>query len=233
MESTKQPTQFAQKISIEEYNRQKDDYTKKALANLNQVLQQQQFSAAKNRYKGGPLVSDSNTGNVSDYSGDFDNSDENVNLEEDVDNTVKRDDIPKIVVQQFVGHREGKAKGAKKTIKQSSSEKDATVDGNLVVSLIEQHDGDLRMIAELKKLNRELDEQINSLDRKLHFMKLELGNCQVDLDTANNDIKVLKHEVATYKNENKIMKDELKHYKMFVTFMKFICTVLFLMVFLY
>ena len=228
MESTEQPTQFAQKISIEEYNRQKDDYTKKALANLNQVLQQQQFSAAKNRYKGGPLEGSLLTENINDNTKNFDDSEESDNEIEEID---KRDDIPKIVVQQFVGHRKEKAKGAKK--QQSCGEKDAPVDGNLVVSLIEQHDENLRIIAALKKMNREQDEQINSLDRKLHFMKLELGNCQVDLDTANNDIKVLKHEVATYKNENKIMKDDLKHYKMFVTFMKFICAVLFLMVFLY
>jgi hypothetical protein len=250
--------QYAERISPEEYNRQKDEYTKRSLADLNLHIKAQQFKAGRNSSKGGPLTRNSIAGNCSqdsddscendnsdDGDGDYrDNSDNSDNSDNIKGNSVRSTygKVPKVVIQHVVDvlpvTKSTKAptktpakvtKADKREDYTTTADNTTAIDGNALVALIEQNDAAIKTITEQKRVIKRLNEEINDLERRLHFMKLELSNSQIELNSANDELKAVRADIAKYKDNKVKMEGDLRYYEKLVVFMKCIIVVLFLM----
>jgi len=189
--------QYAEKITVEEYNKQKDEYTQKALKELQRQMLQQKVPNGKsitnaNAYSdvdidvgvdgtdNNDVCDDDDNNSVIDYSDDeiADNQNQtNVNLiikHVSMDNnSAKKNSNKKKPVR---GNVNGSDKQSLVACKDKSSINDV---------IYAQHEIDTHKIQTMKVIITKLKAQIDEESRKSHYLKLDLNNAQCD----NNDLK--------------------------------------------
>ena len=214
--------QYAEKITVEEYNKQKDEYTQKALKELQRQMLQQKVPNGKsitnaNAYSdvdidvgvdgtdNNDVCDDDDNNSVIDYSDDeiADNQNQtNVNLiikHVSMDNnSAKKNSNKKKPVR---GNVNGSDKQSLVACKDKSSINDV---------IYAQHEIDTHKIQTMKVIITKLKAHIDEESRKSHYLKLDLNNAQCD----NND---LKKQIIALKadNDNKTKQLEKIQNKMY------------------
>jgi hypothetical protein len=227
--------QYAEKITIDEYNRQKDEYTQKALKELQSQMKEQEYKKRSHKRTNSNDYKKENNKRLFEIDVDdfnqYDTSDELIN-DSDNDNSNDNDNEIAIENKEFYDNKnkeynqsvnfiikhsietmkndnaEGYAKGhgsstsnlvkekRKCDIKHksliSANENTAGMNDGITSAVLAQHEYDNKVITNLKQANKSLRNEIEDLDKKLHYMKLDLSNLQVeynDLREAFNTIK--------------------------------------------
>jgi len=214
--------QYAEKITVEEYNKQKDEYTQKALKELQRQMLQQKVPNGKsitnaNAYSdvdidvgvdgtdNNDVCDDDDNNSVIDYSDDeiADNQNQtNVNLiikHVSMDNNSDKKNSNK--KKPVRGNVNGSDKQSLAACKDKSSINDV---------IYAQHEIDTHKIQTMKVIITKLKAQIDEESRKSHYLKLDLNNAQCD----NND---LKKQIIALKadNDNKTKQLEKIQNKMY------------------
>lgn len=157
---------FAKQISLEEYNKQKKDYTEKALLELKAQIAEFKLPAQVN----------DNTGD------DVDNDSDNDSGDNSGDNAGETAKVNVIIKNYKDSSNSGDTGLRKRRIPSKSKDNNAN---ELYNTIYAQRELDLQ---EIKKLTNQIKQLKNALaeeERKNHFLKLDLCNSQVD----NSDLK--------------------------------------------
>ena len=266
---------FAKQITKAEYDNQKEDYTQKALREL-----QEQMKTFKR-----PLISKINTNNTntntintnnkvniiddnlesvydkksnSDNNSDNDSESEseseshsNKDYNEECDSDYNENNKKKVkmsnskntnvnLIIKHVVDNKGKSKNnndndndkKKQKIKMNSTSQNTNTNSTqntnttMVDSIYAQHEVDINIIAKLNKLIMELKQNIkdkdrdyNDMDGKMHYLKLDLGNCQIEKTDLLKQVDFLKQE---QKKNNTIIKNTEASTKKYIFYWKFI-----------
>jgi hypothetical protein len=203
---------FTKQISVDDYNNQKEDYTQKALRELNEQMKTFKRPETKTNdtlFK--KINSKDNKRKISENEEDSDNYELEEDFdEEDFDNKIENDcnnSSVNLIIKHVLDKKSSKIKNtnAKSSSSKSSNKLQInSMDDNIINSIYAQHEIDINTIAQLNKTILELKQNIkdkkkdfDDVDNKMHYLKLDLCNLQCD----NKDfIK----EIASLKNENKI-----------------------------
>lgn len=200
MEAEKTNT-IAQQISVEEYEKQKNEYTQSALKELRDQMRNMDESPQNPKKKIQKIVVDS------------DNSDNNIENDVDVNIVIHRDH----------------SKNNKLRNRKSNTSKTNEIDSQL----FEKYDQSHKLIQGLKDLNKELEEEITSLDKRLHFMKLELTNVTVDIGDLQKKHRCLLIENNKLKLDLDTEKKKINYEKLLNVFLVTLILIQFLMIFFY
>ena len=198
--------QYAEKITIEEYNKQKDEYTQKALKELQKQMIQQKVpkhSFTNITKNNNTFVNDLDVDLDVDVDVDVDNINDNVN--DNVNGTCNNDDDDNSVIEYsdeeiidkqkqtnvnlIIKHvsMDKKNNSAKQNdIKKKPSKiADKHERSSINDVIYAQHEIDTHKIQIMKGIISKLKNQIDEEARKIHYLKLDLNNAQCD----NNDFK--------------------------------------------
>ena len=197
MEAEKTNT-IAQQISVEEYEKQKNEYTQSALKELRDQMRNMDESPQNPKKKIQKIVVDS-------------------------DNSIENDVDVNIVI-----HRDH-SKNNKLRNRKSNTSKTNEIDSQL----FEKYDQSHKLIQGLKDLNKELEEEITSLDKRLHFMKLELTNVTVDIGDLQKKHSYLLIENNKLKLDLDTEKKKINYEKLLNVFLVTLILIQFLMIFFY
>ena len=208
---TQNKIQYAKKITLDEFNKQKDEYTQNALKELNEIMKMQ-VNPRKKIHKNSKIYTSNNNGygdgnddasNGASNDGDSNDGDSNNSDSNDDDNSNGHE-------INFIGKyssSKGKGEGSSKNHGKNHGKKhDTTVHNtdtnaismNATATILAKHEKDNKLISGLKQQKHNLEDEINNLDSKLHYMKLDLNNLQVE----NNELKKTKSKLL---NDNKIL----------------------------
>jgi hypothetical protein len=242
-------TQYAEKITIEEYNNQKDEYTQNALKELQkQMKQTKPGTIAKPTHKifNNLDLSNSNDNSNNDNSNYNSNNDKNDDSNNDDENSVieysdvELDDVVPNetnvnLIIKHVSSIEKQNSLTKNSFKNTNKKKHDINNTNSTMTdaIYGQHEMDIITIQSLKDLVRQLNDELESVSRRNHYLKLDLNNAQCD----NNDLKKQNKFLQT-ENENKqkqlieLRKDIIAD-QFYMMIMKGIIIILFLFVLFY
>lgn len=230
--------QYAEKITLEEYNRQKDEYTQNALKELQQQMHQiPDKKKFKILNKTNLLNSNNNDVNsVIDYSDDYliDYSDNDTN-EENEDKHYERQTNVNLIIQNASAKEKSKSSTNKLDSKKNSKQThDRNVSNASIINTIyAQHELDVKTIQSLKDLINKLKNEIEEESRKNYYLRLDLNNSQCDNSDLKKENTFLKND-----NEHKIkqiteLRKNIMNNEFYMMIMKFTIIVLFLISILY
>jgi hypothetical protein len=231
METT--PT-YVKQITVEEYNKQKDETTQKALKELNE-----QIKTLKNT-KTNTKTNTTNINKNRKLSISLPNSDNDEDVQENnsdsdyTENTETPAVNPSLnfIIKHYVSEQtppqQQLLKKRKITNTNQSSNQSKTIGNDKINSNINtmsdaiyaQHELDMETITNLKLQNNNLQNETNDLDKKTHFLTLELSNAQCDIGEFKKQISYLKDENIKLKQFIKIM---IKNDDQFELYVKYIC----------
>jgi hypothetical protein len=167
---------FAQKISLEEYNKQKKDYTEKALLELKAQIA---------TYKPNDSISHNNS--ESEYESDSnDNSNDNSNDKSNDNNEfVKESSGVNVIIKNYNDSTKQSAKQSSKTntglrrrkIQQNIADDDKR---DLSSSIYVQRELELQDLHKVKNQLKKMRKLLEEEEGKNHYLKLDLCNAQVD-----------------------------------------------------
>jgi len=182
-----------EKISLEEYNNQSSEYTKKKLEELNQQLKESKFNKTKFNRQDANHNSDvihntqKNNINVSD------NIQNDLNVENYSENcsSSSDDDIDNVSNNDSVSVRRNDIKF--KPIKANSNSKKRKVESNdnLVTSLLSKYENEHNQVLNLNTNYQKLQKDYNKLEKKNHFLTLDLSNQKVSNENLSSKLKDL------------------------------------------
>ena len=235
---TKEPI-YTKKISEEEYNKQKDDYTQKALKELSEQMKtfekpkenKEENKKSKSTFNiintNKKINSDIvNIDNINDNNDNDDNdNDDNDGSESDYDTNL---DNPKASINLIVQHVENKQKKRKVSHTQSKNQ-----DISMSDSIYAQHEVDMQTIQLLKDKINELKIENADLDSKKHYLTLDLNNAQCEVNDLKKQVSYLKDQLISHKQFIKQMK---KYDDDFAKMLKLVIigvTILLLLLYLY
>ena len=243
-EASGTPT-FAKQITVEEYNQQKDDYTQKALKELNDQM--------KSFIK--PTTSNSNSSSksksklsISLPNSDNDDDDDNVNdnqensKDSDSDYTENRETtnsnqsvnfIIKHYVNEQIPPQQQLLKKRKITNTQSSKPIQTLQQNNpnITDAIYAQHELDMENMNKLKLKNNNLKFENEELDKKKHFLTLELSNAQCEISDYKKQVSYLKDENIRLKQFITTMKKSDDDFLLYVKFSVYVFTFLCILLF--
>ena len=194
---TKEPKEhnYTNKISIEEYTKQKDDFTQKALKELTE--QMKTFTKPKERKE--KDNDDNNDNNNDDDGNDGSESDYDTNLDTtNKCNSKKTHPSINLIVQ----HVENKQK--KRKLMTTKFQDNTTI--TMSDSIYAQHEVDMQTIQLLKDKINDLKIENADLDSKKHYLTLDLNNAQCDINNLNKQVSYLKDQLIIHKQFIKQMK---------------------------
>jgi len=208
---TKEPI-YTKKISEEEYNKQKDDYTQKALKELSEQMKtfekpkenKEENKKSKSTFNiintNKKINSDIvNINNINDNNDNDDNdNDDNDGSESDYDTNL---DNTKASINLIVQHVENKQKKRKVSHTQSKNQ-----DISMSDSIYAQHEVDMQTIQLLKDKINELKIENADLDSKKHYLTLDLNNAQCEVNDLKKQVSYLKDQLISHKQFIKQMK---------------------------
>lgn len=177
------PKTLTKKLTEEEYKKQGEEYTKKALEELNKNVQENKYlfkpiKLNKSKNSNNHLSSD-------DYS---DDDSDNSELEEiDKDNLLISN--AKIIQKQL-----NSSSNSKKRVRTDFGSNNQNDLYQLVVA---QRELELQKNMKLNNLNKELQCEVDKLENEIYYLKLDLSNKTVDYDN-------LKSQYEKEKQDNKI-----------------------------
>jgi len=186
-----------QKISNQEYESQKIDYTKKALEELNQQLQQSKPNKLRNR-----KCASNKDIIVENHFTDESNSESDSEIE--LLSDINEEDIMSNKITIISGSRP-----KKKVKKTDSNDKVMSEFMNTFSDLNKNNSNSLQEISNLKSKNSAFKKEINSLEKKLHYLKLEHSNSTVEYNKIKEkyiDIEE-KNKLLTKKNKEVLSAD--------------------------
>ena len=217
MDTVPSSTTYAKKISVEEYNQQKDDYTQKALKELNE--QMKTFTKPENNPRS--LITSNKKLSISLPNSDNDEPDDYVDTtntkndsdsdysdKADITNTTKSNSSLNFIIKHYVNEQTPPQQQLLKKRKITTT-KQATIQGNNKIqssnqspqhintmsdAIYAQHELDIDVITKLKLKNNTLKMENEDLDKKKHFLTLELSNSQCDISELKKQISYLKDE---------------------------------------
>jgi hypothetical protein len=168
MTTTNRIPSFAKQISLDEYNKQKKDYTEKALLEL----QSQMATLKPNHTK---LPSDS---------------------EDDSESSETAGGI-NVIIKNYNDTKKMGATGLRKRRKPSTSNDADTGTGadGLSSSIYVQRELELQELQKLKNKIEKLKSLLDEEQRKNHFLKLELCNAQVDNSDLKNNLSARDNKI--------------------------------------
>ena len=201
---------YTNKISLEEYNKQKDDFTQKALKELSEQMKifvKPNVNKDKSKEEFKPINiskqinNDDNDDNDDNYVND-DNDDNDDNCSEsDYDTSLDNTKPSKSSINLIVQHVENKQKKRKVSHTQSK-----TQDTSMSDSIYAQHEVDMQTIQLLKDKINELKIENADLDSKKHYLTLDLNNAQCDVNEMKKQVSYLKDQLIAHKQFIKQMK---------------------------
>jgi hypothetical protein len=221
---TKEPI-YTNKISLEEYAKQKDDFTQKALKELSEQMKtfvkpkenkeekkiksKSVFNIINTSKKiNTDIVNDNNNDDnddddINDYNnGDGDNDDGNDGSESDYDTNLDNKKPSKSSINLIVQHVENKQK--KRKVSHSNSKNQDNL--SMSDSIYAQHEVDMQTIQLLKDKMNELKIENADLDSKKHYLTLDLNNAQCEINDLKKQVSYLKDQLISYKQFIKQMK---------------------------
>jgi len=207
---------YSNKISLEEYNKQKDDCTQKALKELseqmktfekskenkeeNKVKSKSAFNIINTNKKINTNIINVDDNNDNDNNNDNDDDDNN-GSESDYDTNLDNTKPSKSSINLIVQHVENKQKKRKVSHTQSK-----TQDTSMSDSIYAQHEVDIQTIQLLKDKINELKIENADLDSKKHYLTLDLNNAQCDVNDLKKQVSYLKDKLIAHKEFIKQMK---------------------------
>jgi hypothetical protein len=201
---------YSNKISLEEYNKQKDDFTQKALKELSEQMktfEKPKENKEENKVKSKSAFNIINTNkkiNSDIIKVDDDNNnndDDNDDSESDYDTNLDNTKPSKSSINLIVQHVENKQKKRKVSHTQSK-----TQDTSMSDSIYAQHEVDMQTIQLLKDKINELKIENADLDSKKHYLTLDLNNAQCDVNDLKKQVSYLKDKLIAHKEFIKQMK---------------------------
>ena len=208
---------YSNKISLEEYNKQKDDFTQKALKELseqmktfekpkenkeeNKVKSKSEFNIINTNKKINTNIINVDDNNDNDDNNDDDNDDDNDGSESDYDTNLDNTKPSKSSINLIVQHVENKQKKRKVSHTQSK-----TQDTSMSDSIYAQHEVDMQTIQLLKDKINDLKIENADLDSKKHYLTLDLNNAQCDVNEMKKQVSYLKDQLIVHKQFIKQMK---------------------------
>ena len=204
---------YTNKISEEEYNKKKDDYTEKALKELREQMKtfekpkenKEENKKSKSALKiintekkiNIDIIKINNNGDDND---DNDNGNDNGNdgSESDYYNNL---DNSKASINLIVQHVENKQKKRKVSHQHSKNQ-----DISMSDSIYAQHEVDMQTIQLLKDKMNELKIENADLDSKKHYLILDLNNVQCEVTDLKKQVSYLKDQLISHKQCIKKMK---------------------------
>jgi len=223
---TKDPI-YSNKISLEEYAKQKDEFTQKALKELSKQMktfekpkqnkeENKQENKQENKVKNKSSFNIINTtkkinsdiinldNDTEDNDNDNDDNDGNYGndgSESDYDTNLENTKPSKSSINLIVQHVENKQKKRKVSHTQSK-----TQDTSMSDSIYAQHEVDMQTIQLLKDKINELKIENADLDSKKHYLTLDLNNAQCDVNEMKKQVSYLKDQLIAHKQFIKQMK---------------------------
>jgi hypothetical protein len=233
-EATNATTQFAKKISLEEYNKQKDDYTQRALRELKEQLTSSSKRPLDNKYSDIELDddsdSDSNSNSVdvkntsnnyyNDSSNEYNNDSNNDSNNDYNSNNIKQTK-PKVNV--FIQHipekikndnngnngNNGNSNNSNKKIK-VNSQNNLQLNNNLVDSIYAKREDDINTIAKLNKQIVDLKQKNKELESTKRYLELDFLNKELDNTDKDRKIDELETTITISSRTIKTNEDNLK-----------------------
>ena len=177
-----------QKISEQEYESQKIDYTKKALEELNQQLQQAKPNKLRNR-KNASIEDDFDPLTPPGlFEDSYSESGSDIDLLSDEEEESRTNKITII----------SDSNPKRKVRKTANNDKVMSKFMNTFTDLNKNNSKIIQKIMNLKSKNSSFKKEINSLENKLHFLKLEHSNSNIELEK-------LKERYSDLERKNKLL----------------------------
>jgi len=200
---------YSNKISLEEYNKQKDYFTQKALKELSEQMktfEKPKENKEENKVKSKSAFNIINTNkkinsDIIKVDDDNNNDDDNDDSESDYDTNLDNKKPSKSSINLIVQHVENKQKKRKVSHTQSK-----TQDTSMSDSIYAQHEVDMQTIQLLKDKINELKIENADLDSKKHYLTLDLNNAQCDVNDLKKQVSYLKDKLIAHKEFIKQMK---------------------------
>ena len=235
--------QFAKKISMEEYNKQSEEYTKNKLKELNSQIKTKidDHNDNDNDTNGGKIYKRKHESNKYDFSND-DESDYDLSGDKDDknyndDSDTKDKDI-NLIIEHLINSKKLKQSKSNSIMNNNTNIKNNNDLNNTDMQklMYNAHNNDIKKIKNLEIDIIDLKRELNEAERKIHFLTLDLSNIQCDKDNLLTQNKVQKNEIYALKlteknniNEIKTLKLYLQVYKMILKI--FICLYVFYQIF--
>ena len=232
-----QPLQiFAEQKTINEYNKDKVDYTQKALKELQEQMKNFDFNKKPNVDK----VFNSNkflqttkssSNNVSNNVLEISDNEQDSETEIDLQNNKQNINlIIKHVLDKKKANNSNNSNNSNNNIKSKSMSNVKIADESITNVIYAQHELDIKTISKLNKTITELQSNIKDLKKesddvesKLYYLKLDLGNAQCDKFELEKQVICLKEDLEktkikhTYAEEkNKIFQVNIKYINIFI-----------------
>jgi DNA repair exonuclease SbcCD ATPase subunit len=211
---------FAKKISLEEYNKQKKEYTEKALLELKSQMA---------TYKHNSRQDD----NINDQYQSEENEDEYEHeYEEYIDDNTPGEASPvgvNVIIKTYQdaanaksdssstsGLRRRKAAAAAAATKHKTSDVDSVSLSNTIYA---QREIDLQELQKLKSKVKRLASALEEEERKTHFLKLDLCNAQVDVSDLKQALQTRDAKIHQLETKETATWWQIIKLKMFIAFM--------------
>lgn len=219
-----EPVSYTNKISVDDYNKQKDIFTQQALKELNIQMNSPSFQNTTNTtkthnnlFKTNKKISlslpnsdndDNNDNNDNDDNKNFEkkckgkynsknsDSDYNEENEDNIDSPTSHSSL-NLIVNHFTSEQTlKKRKIINGSAKKSSNTNNSNTTQNITMNdaIYAQHEIDNQIITKLKVQNNTLKMENQDLDSKKHYLTLDLSNAQCEIDTYKKQISYLKDQ---------------------------------------
>ena len=234
-EATNATTQFAKKISIDEYNKQKDDYTQRALRELKEQLTSSSKRPLDNKYSDIELDDDSDSDSVdvkntsnnnNDSSNNYNNGSNNDSNSNSNSNNIKQTKPKVNVFIQHVpekikntnngnngnsnnGNNSSNGNNSNKKIK-VNSQNNSELNNNLVGSIYAKREDDINTIAKLNKQIVDLKQKNKELESTKRYLELDFLNKELDNTDKDRKIDELETTITISSRTIKTNEDNLK-----------------------
>ena len=244
METVPETITYAKKISVEDYNQQKDDYTQKALKELNE--QMKTFTKPESNTRSlitsnkklsislpnsdndepddDDYVDTTNTKNNDDSDSDYTDKTE---ITEPTNSTTKSNSSLNFIIKHYVNEQTPpqqqllkKRKITNMTTQATNQAKNQSAQhiNTMSDAIYAQHELDMDIITKLKLKNNTLKMENEDLDKKKHFLTLELSNSQCDIGELKKQISYLKDENIRLKQFITIMRKADAQFELYVKY---------------
>ena len=241
MSSVPETITYAKKITEKEYNEQKDDYTQKALKELNEQMKtfikpqsntNTLISSNKKISLSLPNSDNDDNDNDNDYESKEDktkdhDSDSDYTEHENSSNTTKSNSSLNFIIKHYVNEQVPPQQQLLKKRKITNTNKDTKQQTQHVNTMSDaiyaQHELDMDVITKLKLKNNTLKVENEDLDTKKHFLTLELSNAQCEVSDLKKQISVLKNENINLIKYIKVMK---RHDDLFDFYIKIVAYII-------
>jgi len=223
---------FAKQISTVEYNNQKEDYTQKALRELNEQMKTFKRPSYKintnntnntNKKNTRSIINDGNDGNdilddeeiKSSFDHKYNNvfndnafidnldNEENSDNEGNSDSEGKSDKDVNLIIKHVIDNKKKRNSNSKSGVKTTNTNTNTnSLNENIVNAIYAQHEIDINNISKLNKTIIEIKQKIKDSEREYDDMDCKMHYLKLDLGNSQLENETLKKEIEILKKEN-------------------------------